>query len=297
MRNVEHEVDRIIADSDPVLKAVEVGEHTPTNTRMKKSKKMLKRSSLLVVLIAGVLIASGSLLIAYSTYFGEQSGDVSLEGITADLLFDGVPMTTEAFCIDMDLSSMVAGDVFSFPHSAGVLEGNGEWDLSFDASAVTGFNPEDIFFGFYFDILNDESVSILDDIIYLRAGDPATTFDFSYALDPDFMYTAELLPYSVDVLLTTHANLPPIAVDDAFEIPTYTYTVCDVLANDFDPEGGDLDIIGFEVVTFMTTEIVGEFPNEQLEFYTSHVDVFEIEYTIADIEGLESTATVTVTSV
>ena len=264
MGNVENEVDLLLGKEDRVLKAVKVSENLPAKYRMKKSKKMLKRSSLLVVLIAGVLIASGSLLIAYSTYFGEQSGDVSLEGITADLLFDNVAMTTEAFCIDMDLSYMTAGDVFSFPHSAGVLEGNGEWDLSFDASAVTGFNPEDIFFGFYFDILNDESVSILDDIIYLCAGDPATTFDFSYALDPDFMYTAELLPYSVDVLLTTHANLPPIAVDDAFEIPTYTYTVCDVLANDFDPEGGDLDIIGFEVVTFMTTEIVGEFPNEQL---------------------------------
>ena len=294
MGNVEREVDLLLGKEDRVLKAVVIGMNKPTRYHMKKSKHLLKGSGLLVLLISGLLV-SGSLFVLYGIYTGTQEGDLELTGVTSDLSFDGESMTSECFSVPMDVTSMNAGDSFVFEHSVMATDGC-DWELTFDASDVVGFPVETEFFGFYFDILDDESVSIIDGNTLVRAGHPVTLIDFSYNLDPLFLDTVNSLPYSVDVILTQHVDVAPVAVDDEATMVHDGYEDVFVLDNDFDFEGGDLEIIDVEVVASVATEIAGTYPNQYIILHTGGIGTFEIDYTIEDDTGLTDIGTVFLTS-
>ena len=292
MGNVEQEVDRIIEDNDLVLNAVEIGDNYTPRHMMKKTKKMFKRGSMLLVLVVAAMIASGALLTLFSAYTGSQEGSVDLDGITAMILFDNVPMTTETFDVDMDITTIAAGESFIGVHTAEALEDNGDWDITFDASAVTGFPVEDPFFGFYYDILSTVSQeSVLDTTTIIRSWDPAFSFDFTYALDE--MYAAQELPlpYVVGINLVDHVVLPPIAPDLEVVVPFGGIVEYPLLDFCDPPFNQYLDIVYLtNDISQLTLQIQGEYPDEFLYLdcsYPKPCGIYPLTYIIEN-EDLES---------
>ncbi len=95
------------------------------------------------------------------------------------------------------------------------------------------------------------------------------------------------------VSVTVTANDPPIAVDDTLTIDEDTFGKVDVLANDSDPDGIGLEIVGTTDGMHGSVTVV----NGGLRFTPDHdwngADSFT--YTIQDEDGATDTATVSVT--
>ena len=297
----ESDIDRKV---DKVLNAVSLGSnHTTMRHKQKNSTRFLKKVSPGgLALLVGAMLVSGALL--FGLYTGTQEGDIELSGAVSNVYFDGSQLNTETFSFPMDLSSMAPGDVFTFSHNAEAIPGLDSWDLSFDADLVTGFIPGDEYYGFYFDI-QQEGVSVIDEVLTIHAGAGEVFFDFVYELDPAFVEPSEPLPFSLGVILEHHTILGCVAVDDALTIPLIDVGgSAYVLDNDFDLEfpGSDLDIISFDINGLdMSVSIQGVYPDEYigLGFYVTKppVGVYEMYYTIESTSGFTDTGTLVVTIV
>jgi hypothetical protein len=306
-KNVGEEVDRILTDNDPVLKAVGVGNNKPTRYRMKKTKLVGKLNLVIALFVVGALIVSGALIVYYSVYTSSMDGDIDLEGVSSLLLFDGIPMTTETFTIPMDISIMVAGEEATSDHSVESLPGNGDWDVGFDCVAlreilgIEPYDPNANFFGFTFDVFEDGTCnSILDELTYVKCGAGPVPIDFYYALDEMFMHVGSPLPFTLDVLISEHENLPPVCGLDEATIPVGSYCDVFVLDNDYDPENvgvPNLLITDFnpEMAYGIGVSLEGVFPSQYLNVYVGSLASGEMAvftYTVEDPEGLEGIGTV-----
>ena len=297
MGEIENKVDCLIAETD-LIKAVSLDSVPTTKRRMKKSKTMLKFSPVSLVLFVIAIGVVGMLV--FGLYTGSQTGDLDLSGTAANIRFDGDLMTVDSFVIPMDLSAMAPGDSFSFAHTAEADASNGDWDLSFDASAIRDFDPADEWYGFYFDIVDSSDVSILDETIYLESGAGVFDMEFVYELDEFFATPSGLFPYALDVIITRHENWAPFAVDDEF-VKGSSGQILDVLANDYDVEGDDMlitEITGELPSEWVSAIIVGTYPDQtiMLTYSVAWDGERSMQYTIEDPEGLSDTATFTLTS-
>ena len=98
---------------------------------------------------------------------------------------------------------------------------------------------------------------------------------------------------ALTIMEDDEANKPPVAEDDSAETPEDTPKVIDVLANDSDPDGGRLRVSSVTAPSHGTATIAsgGIRYAPALNWYGTD----RFTYTIADPEGLTSTATVTMT--
>ncbi len=285
MRNINDKVDLLLARKE-AGKAI-------------RTKRMIKGVPLgLIALIISAVLVGAMILTIYSTYTGTMSGDIQGTGVESKWFWDGEAMVAETFSIPMDVTALNNGDSSEFSHTVEAKTGNGDMDVSFDYTAFT--DPEDVGYGFYFDILDDADNSILDDTIYIKAGNPAETFTFKYSLDEDWLESADPIPFSLDVILSEHANVAPVAVNDFYDSQvggTPFHLDMPVLVNDNDLEGSGLTITSVSQGTIIgTLRIKGVYPNQYIEYENSGLDegLTHIgSYTIQDDKGATSTATIT----
>ena len=96
----------------------------------------------------------------------------------------------------------------------------------------------------------------------------------------------------INVNVTTLVNQPPVAVDDSANVQNGATVSINVLANDFDPEGGPLTITAVGAPSYGSASIVGGTIVYASNATFAVVDVFT--YTISDPQGATATATVRV---
>jgi len=254
--------------------------------------------TLVVLVIAGITI-SGVLVI--SEWYGTMTGDVDLDGQypESEILLDGVMIDSETTVMPMDITSMFAGDSESYPHTIEVTSSFCRGDyvmVSWDASAVTSFTEEHEFFGFYFDIDVDD-VDVTNDPLFLVPGDPATTFDFNYELDPLFAQTESDLPFDLLCTMVATANLAPVVPEhQTLLIPgdtTTVYTLDDLGVSD-DIHGDLLEITDAHLTggaDGLSVAIGAD--GQSLEFTANGPFANGGEFTVTDELGVFSTGTIT----
>lgn len=226
-RDIRTQIDNLLSER---------GYKASANHKKKKySIRALKGNiSMLLVLIVGLTLASGSLFVLYSGYFGKQQGPIQLHGRSSYILFDGSAISTEDFVIAMDVTELFAGDNVNYTHTVEILSDSlVDYDVTFELLNMTDVftDPEHEHFGFYFDVLVSD-VSVLGDTTTVIAGDPATSFVFNYQLDPDFAEPSADLDY--ELLVTISEVLPPAitANNDDYVVPQDTALDCWVMDND-----------------------------------------------------------------
>ncbi|MEZ4887550.1 MAG: Ig-like domain-containing protein [Chitinophagales bacterium] len=115
---------------------------------------------------------------------------------------------------------------------------------------------------------------------------------FEYVIcDPLGLCDTALVKVTV---INVGGNLPPTAIDDNATTPSNAPITIEVLANDSDPEGGDLTISTISVIPSNgTVTIDGDVVNYSPNTGFTGTDSFE--YVVCDTEGACDTALVTVT--
>lgn len=253
---------------------------------------------MLIVLILAVAIGSSSLFVLYGSYNGQQKGNVVMNGIQSDILFDSVRMSSQEFSIPMDITELTNGDSETFIHEFEVLGTSSyDYDIMFDYSNMSDIftDPLNEFYGFGFDI-QVSNISILDSVTVVRSGE-SISMDFIYSLDSMFMDTIEDLPYEINVMIVEHVPLPPIANFDSVTYPSDSAFDYMVLDNDLCPEGGDLELISFVDIGDMDIFISGTYPNQFLRVWLADpsptpAGTYTSTYTIeSSLTGLQSTGT------
>ena len=128
------------------------------------------------------------------------------------------------------------------------------------------------------------------------SGDMTYTPNTNFVGDDSFTYTVEsngtLETATVTITITVSANQAPNAVADSATTNEDTSVVINVLANDTDPEGDAIEVVGASAsngtVTVDVNGLVTYSPN------TNFNGVDSISYTLRDSDGNESTGVVTV---
>ena len=129
-----------------------------------------------------------------------------------------------------------------------------------------------------------------NEIVYTPAAGVVGTDTFNYTINDGRGGTASA---SVTITIAAPANRPPVAVDDTATTAFATPVTIDVLANDSDPDGDALTIVGVTQPAGGTTQIVNNEVDYQPSRAFSGVDTFT--YTISDGHGHTATANVAVT--
>ena len=137
------------------------------------------------------------------------------------------------------------------------------------------------------------TVSIVDgEFVYTPDAGFTGTDTFTYQVtDPD----GNLATATVTVTVTAKTNLPPVAIDDSASTTCAPITI-NVLNNDSDPDGDDLNIIGVGDASLGTAVISGNTivytPSNTCGKGNTGIDTFS--YTISDGNGNTASANVTV---
>ena len=180
---------------------------------LKKSRKLLKAVSVPVALFICAILVGAVLLNIYSAYIGTQEMDIEVEGRTCSILVDGEGLDGDStFTIAADVFSdnkLVFGETATFSHTVELLAGHttSMVKVAFDTSAVEFTDPLDTFYGYYIDILDASDISIKDGALFVAAEAGPSVFKIEHELDPMFAYTEEILPFSIDVLISDYVEL------------------------------------------------------------------------------------------
>jgi hypothetical protein len=126
--------------------------------------------------------------------------------------------------------------------------------------------------------------------VHWTAAGAGTSVSFTVTVDDGQAQASR--SFDVEVLAPGGANQPPVAAADSATMSSGYSLLVDVLANDLDPEGGALQLVAVTQPGHGTTAIEAGQVRYRPEAGFTGSDSFS--YTVADSEGAEGTALVTV---
>ena len=260
---------------------------------------MLKGISPVSILLLTGILVMGAFVGMWSYLTIDMSGDIEADGNTEYAIYwDGSILSAQENVISMDIDYIAAADLIDVTHTIESHENDGDWDLTFDLSAMeTWINIHDgdpgddnPYAGFYFHVYDNDDNDVTDGIIPVMAGYGMQTLKFSYELDPHFkpLEIDDRIPFSLILRLDPHANMAPAISDWSLTKDTGPGQTVTVLEHVTDLEGDDIDITDVSVQPGKESEAIisGTYPNEYLTCMFSAADGGSvwIDITVSDGE-------------
>jgi hypothetical protein len=251
--------------------------------------KRLGKLSPIGIILAACFIVGAVLLGIQASYLVIKQQNIQTEGATFEVYWDGEQLTTSTYNAPEDQftdNKLIPGETETFTHtvSSPITDGNWEFYWNNEADMTWFHTPLHEFYGYYFRTTDNANQDI-NNMVVMHGENK--TIKFIHSLDTHFQYTANPIPFKLQLHICPFVQAPE-ANDDNYGFPMGTTdVVLHVLENDLDYSGG-LNITSTSQGTIS--------PDGQTILFVGHADLHtSLVYTITDNGPRHKTDTATVT--